>query len=98
MKLKKSTLVLSAIVILIAGLSACNQAPAKKSTDPTTAYYRNLLFSETPWDIERGSRQLTPAEAKEINSYKFTFDNSDRIVSVEYVRGDGLLGYSSMRG
>ena len=98
MKLRRTTLLLSVVALIIAGLSACNQAPAKKSTDSGTVYYRNLLFSETPWDIEKGSRKLTPEEASEINSYKFMYDNSGRLLSVEFVRGDELLGYSSMRG
>ena len=41
---------------------------------------------------------MTPAEALEINSYKFMHDNLGRLISVEFVRGDELLGYSSMRG
>ncbi len=98
MKLRKTTLILSVVVLMITVLSACNQSPAKKNSDSGIAYYRSLLFSETPWDLERGSRQLTPAEALEINSYKFIHDNSGRLISVEFVRGDELLGYSSMRG
>ncbi len=98
MKLRKTTLVLGVIVLIISGLSSCNQSPSKKSTDTGITYYRGLLFSETPWDLERGSRQLQQAEALEVNSYKFMHDNLGRLISVEYVRGDELLGYSSMRG
>ena len=50
-------------------------------------YYRNLMFSETPFDIEKGSHPLTADEATNINSYKFTYDNQDRLLSVEFVRG-----------
>lgn len=98
MKLKKNTLLLGLSALIIAALPACNQAPAKKSANTGTAYYRSLLFSETPWDTERGGHELTPAQAKEINSYKFTYDDSARLKSVEFVRGDELLGYSSMGG
>jgi len=98
MKSGKIVLLLSVVAIIIAGLPACNQAPAKKSTNPGTVYYRNLLFSETPWDLERGSRELTPEEASEINNYKFTYDNEGRLMSVEFVRGDEPLAYSSMGG
>ena len=69
---------------------------AQTSTTSGVEYYRNLQFSETPFDIEKGTHKLTPEEAKNINSYKFTYDESGRLVSVEYVRGDVLLGYSDM--
>ncbi|MCU0377264.1 MAG: hypothetical protein MUC78_03305 [Bacteroidales bacterium] len=98
MKLKKTALLLGITALIIAGLQACNQAPANKKTEARVAYYRSLLFSETPWDLERGSRELTPAQAKHINSYKFTYDDNSRLSSVEFVRGDVLLGYSSMGG
>lgn len=98
MKLKKATLLLVVTALIIALLPACNQSPASKKQETGTAYYRNLLFSETPYDTERGSHQLTPEESKDINNYKLTLDNSDRILSVEFMRGDELLGYSSMGG
>ena len=98
MKLKRTTLLLGLATLIIAGFQACNQTPAKKSTETRVAYYRNLLFSETPWDLERGTRELTPAQAKHINSYKFSYDDNGRLASVEFVRGDELLWYGSMGG
>lgn len=98
MNLKRSTILTGIAALIIAGITACNQTPAKKPADTGTVYYRNLLFSETPWDTERGSRQLTPEEAKEVNSYKFTYDESGRLSSVEFVRGDELLSYGSLGG
>jgi len=98
MRLRKTVLLLGVVALIIAGLSACNQAKAKKSTNSGTVYYRNLLFSETPWDLERGARELTPQEASDINSYKFTYDDTGRLLSVEFVRGHEPLGYSSMGG
>lgn len=59
MKQGKSLLLLSVTVLIITLLSACNQNQSKKTAEPGTKYYRNILFSETPWDIERGSRELT---------------------------------------
>ena len=59
-------------------------------------YYRQLLFTETPWDTERGSRELTADQAKTINNYQFTYDDSKRLVSVEFNRNGILLDYSSM--
>ena len=96
MNLRRTALLLGAAALIIAVLPACNQTPAKKSANTGTAYYRTLLFSETPWDTERGGHELTPEQAKDINSYKLTYDDNNRLVSVEFVRGDVLLGYSSM--
>lgn len=98
MKLKKQTLLLGITVLIIAGLAACNQTPAKKTANTGTMYYRNLLFSETPWDTERGTRELTAEEAKDVNCYKFNYDDNSRLLSVEFVRGDELLPYGSLGG
>ena len=98
MEKRKSLLLLGVTALTIVLLSACNQNQTKKAAEPGTKYYRNILFSETPWDIEKGSRELTPAEAADINSYKFVYDNEDRLLSVEYVRGNELLGYGSLDG
>lgn len=98
MKHSRIALLSGIAVITLTLMWACNSNQSAKGSDPHIRYYRSLLFSETPWDLERGSRELTPSQAAEINSYKFTYDDQDRLVSVEYVRGDELLGYSSMGG
>jgi hypothetical protein len=95
MKIKNAfhALLATALTVLLA--VSCTTTKQDKSS---TEYYRNLLFSETSFDMERGSHKLTPEEAKTVNSYKFTYDDSGRLASVEYVRNGELLGYSSMRG
>jgi hypothetical protein len=99
MNLKRLNLMLMVAGIAAISLTSCKQKPAETSTKHSgVEYYRNLLFSETPFDIETGTHPLSPEEAKTVNSYKFTYDNTGRLLSVEYVRGDSLLGYSSMRG
>ena len=98
MKLKNTTLLLGITALIIAGIAACNQAPAKKAANTGTEYYRNLLFSQTPWDTERGTRELTAEEAKDINCYKFVYDDDSRLMSVEFVRGDQPLSYGSLGG
>ena len=98
MNLKKNTLLLGVAALIIAGMAACNQTPAKKSIQTGTVYYRNLLFSETPWDTEKGTHELSPSEAKEVNSYKFNYDETGRLLSVEFVRGDEPLSYGSLGG
>jgi len=97
MRLSKLAIIFG-VLSIIAGFTACNQKRSNKAETARVEYYRNLLFSETPFDIERGTRKLTEAQASDINSYKFTYDNAGRLVSVEFVRGEELLGYSSMDG
>jgi hypothetical protein len=83
---------------LFLGLAGCTGKGGQKNSDSNVEYYRNLLFSETPFDTERGTHKLTAEESKSINSYKFTKDNSGRLLTVEFLRGDSLLDYSSMDG
>ena len=96
MKLKHKMRILLTIIFVAALAFGCKPKPSATATKSGVEYYRNLQFSETPFDIEKGTHKITPEEAKNINSYKFTYDESGRLVSVEYVRGDVLLGYSSM--
>lgn len=84
------------IALAIVGLYSCNTKPAQPEKKENVKYYRGLLFSETSWDLERGSREITAEEAKTINNYKFTFNENGQIVSVEYNRNDSLLDYSAM--
>lgn len=93
MKIKNFVLAV-VTVSLIAGLHSCQ----KQNNQARVEYYRNILFSETSWDMERGGHQLNEDEARNLNSYKFTYDSLGRLASVEFVRNDVLLGYSSMRG
>ncbi|TNF45602.1 MAG: hypothetical protein EP310_01275, partial [Bacteroidetes bacterium] len=83
------------LAIIGATIFSCSPKPAQNVQD-NVKYYRGLLFSETPWDYERGSRPLTAEEAKSINNYKFTWNDNNQLVSVEYNRNDSLLGYSGM--
>ncbi len=91
--MKIYTFILLALIGM--GLFSCSPKPAGEGQD-NVKYYRGLLFSETPWDWERGSYPLTAEEAKTINNYKFTMNENGQIVSIEYNRNDTLLGYSGM--
>jgi hypothetical protein len=97
MKLSKVSIIISAVAIMAIGILSCKPKQAETQSLARVEYYRNLLFSETSFDFERGSRPLTPEESKNINSYKFTYDSLGRLHSVEYVRNDVLLGNSSLR-
>jgi hypothetical protein len=90
--MRNTILLLSAIILI--GLNSCNQKPSKKS-DGSVKYYRGIQFSETPWDTEKGTHELTVEEARTINNYKFTYNNQ-KLVSVEYNRNNLLLDYSSI--
>lgn len=90
----KNLLIPAVVLIILSVLQSCQ----KKADLARVEYYRNILFSETSWDMERGSHPLTTEEARNVNSYKFTYDSLGRLASVEFVRNDVLLGYSSMRG
>jgi len=92
--MKLNSLLLFAIVTVV--LSSCSPKPAQPEAQENVKYYRGLLFSETAWDLERGSHELTSEEAKTVNNYKFTLNENGQIVSVEYNRNDNLLDYSSL--
>lgn len=93
--MNNALLTVVAVTLVFSSLSSCNKKQADLSR---VEYYRNILFSETSWDIERGGHPISAEEAKNINSYKFTYDSLGRLATVEFVRNDLLLGYSSMRG
>ncbi len=98
MKLIKLTILLILTVVLGIGIVSCTGTTTNKTKHSGVEYYRNLLFSETPYDIEKGTHPITAEQAKTVNSYKFTYDKTGLLLSVEYVRNNVLLGYSSMQG
>lgn len=98
MKFRRTALIFASVILIVATVSSCQQKQGSVASSENVKYYRALLFSETPFDIERGTRQLTAAQAKDVNNYKFTYDNSGRLLSVEFNRGGELLDYSSLRG
>lgn len=97
MKLKNVSLIIFAVAITGIGMLSCKPKQAETQNLARVEYYRNMLFSETSFDMERGSHALTEDEARNINSYKFTYDSLGRLQSVEYVRNNVLLGYSAMQ-
>jgi YD repeat-containing protein len=98
--MKLNRLTFSMILILVIGIMivSCTGKTTQKNAQSGVKYYRHLEFSETPYDIEKGTYPITEAEAKTINSYKFTYDNSGRLLSLEFVRNNLLLDYSPMGG
>jgi YD repeat-containing protein len=98
MKLSKLIIPLILTIVLGIGIVSCTGNTKNKNMHTGVEYYRNLQFSETPYDIEKGTHPLTADQAKTINSYKFTYDKSGNLLSVEFVRNNILLGYSSMQG
>jgi YD repeat-containing protein len=95
MRIKNLFILLLSVGFLATSVYFCK--PKTTATGPENVqYFRSLLFSETPWDMERGSYSITADQAKSINNYKFTFDDNKRLLSVEYNRNGVLLDYSSM--
>ncbi len=85
-------------VIIGIGIAGCSGNMSVKNRHAGVEYYRALQFSETPYDIEKGIHPLTTDQSAYINNYKFTYDNSGKLLSVEFGRNNTLLDYSSMGG
>lgn len=98
MKLSKLIIPLILAIALGIGIVSCTGKTTNKSMHTGVEYYRNLLFNETPYDIEKGIHPITAEQAKNTNNYKFTYDKTGHLLSVEFVRNNILLGYSSMQG
>ncbi len=94
MRLKK--IIIPVILIILIGISSCTGNASKKNIHSGVEHYRSLQFSETPYDIEKGTHPLTASQASTVNNYKFTYDNTGRLLSVEFGRNNVLLDYSSM--
>jgi YD repeat-containing protein len=95
MKTKRSLLIIITLIVAGFALISCNQTKETTETDENVKHFRHILFSETVFDDIRGTYPITAEEADKINNYKFTYDDEGRLVRVEFVRGDELLGYSS---
>ena len=98
MKLIKITAILFLAISVGVGIVSCTNTTTNKNLHSGVEYYRNLQFSETPYDIEKGTHPVTADQAKTVNSYKFTYDKTGHLLSVEFVRNNVLLSYSSMQG
>ncbi|MFA5814223.1 MAG: hypothetical protein WC865_01190 [Bacteroidales bacterium] len=98
MKFNRSVIRFLVMMFIAAGILSCANKAGSEKLHTGVEYYRSLQFSESPYDIEKGVHPLTSGQAKTINSYKFTYDNSGRLLSVEFVRNNVLLGYSSKDG
>ena len=98
MKLNKLIFIIILTLVLGIVIVSCTGKGPGKNLHSGVEYYRHLQFSETLYDIEKGTYPLSAGEAKNINCYKFTYDNSGRLLSVEFVRDTLLLDYSSMQG
>ena len=96
MKLNKMILPAILAIVLGFGIVACTGKSEKKDAKTGIEYFRSLQFSETPYDTEKGVHPLAEDDSKTINNYKFTYDDSGRLISVEFNRNNILLGNSSM--
>jgi len=97
MKFTRSFIIPAFAILALVSFS-CGRTGENDKKLTGTHHYRSLLFSETPWDLERGTREISSAQAEDINNYRFTYNDEGRLMSVEYVRGDELLTYGSLGG
>lgn len=97
MKKIRNTLLLSLIALTFI-LGSCSQQATNEAGNETenVQHFRNLLFTESPWDAIRGTYPVTAEEAMTVNNYTFTYDDSMRLVQVTYGRGDSLLPKSQL--
>lgn len=98
MKFRKLILPAIFAAIIAIGFASCTgtKSAEKQPMHSGVEYYRLLQFSETPYDIEKGIHSLTADQAKTVNAYKFTYNDKGQLLSVEYVRNNVPLDYSSM--
>lgn len=86
---------LTFIVAIALAINACSLKPKQTEEKANVKHFRQIQFTETPWDIEKGTHPLTSIEAKSINNYKFTWNDKHQLTSIEYNRNGVLLDYSS---
>lgn len=98
MKISKMNFALVITLALGVAMASCTGKTTPKNLHSGVEYYRNLQFSETPYDTEKGTHSLNAEESKTINSYKFTYDEAGKLLSVEYGRNNVLLDNSALRG
>jgi len=79
--------------VILWNINACTQIQ-KKHDGPK--YFRQIQFSDSPWDTEKGAHPITADEAKTINNYKFSYNENGQLASIEYNRNGVLLDYSSI--
>jgi len=95
MKKNKFLFFLTFAAILSVGFISCGDKNDGKETSENVKYYRQILFSETAFDNITGNYEITAEEAKIVNNYKFTLDEKQRPISIEFCRDTVLLGYGS---
>ena len=63
MKFSKLTILLVLTAVIGIGIISCTGKTTQKNLHTGVEYYRNILFSETPFDLERGGHPITADEA-----------------------------------
>ena len=83
------------LIISIIIMSVVSCATKTEPADNGVKYFRHMKFTETPFDKLDGIYPLSSEEAKEINHYRFTYNDEGNLTEVSYQRGELLLSYSS---
>lgn len=96
--MKKHKSLFRVALIGLLGIVAISCQSKSEGEDDKVKHFRHIQFSETSFDIEKGIHPISAKEAKDINNYKFTYDDAGRLVEVAYCRDTVLLSYGSIRG
>jgi len=91
--LKNTFFILFASIALV--MVSCTPQVKNDGTS-SIRHYRHIQFSETSYDEIKGIYPITDEEAKTINNYTFTYNESGKTASVAFMRGDKVLSYSAM--
>ncbi len=83
------------ILLALAGM-VFSCTPKAEDTSNNTEYFRHIQFTETPYDQITGIYPLSKEEAKEINHYRFDYNENGKLAEVSFRRGTNLLSYSSL--
>lgn len=84
--------VLSFLVIICAlTVYSCREKKQAAEKHTGIEYYRNILPLFSFYDSEHGIGKLQEKEAKPARSYKFTWDDTGKLLSVEYTKNDTLI-------
>ena len=83
--MNKSHFLLLNLLILFFTTTNAQVAKHKK------AYYRHLVFRETPYSDTRGNHPIDAATAQKEAHYCFVYDEQDRLIEVSHRIGDDLI-------
>ncbi|CAM1368394.1 conserved hypothetical protein [Tenacibaculum litoreum] len=86
MKVKSTFFTIKKIRVLVFTMLLSNAVLAQK-----IAYYRHLVFRETPFSDTKGIHQIDKATAQKETHYRFVYDEQNRLIEVSHRLGDYII-------